>query len=211
MTTTKMERYQGEHSGGQARKAAEAKGDEEVRRFERRAQDLIRSIGGCPWNHDWYCTVGGYLCGDGNHHVAHEEIDQACKQPGYRPRMEFVNTVFDPNSAMRGGSLNACHPPEIDFGAPMHMTHQRFMRTIIRMGMRRVDERGNCKCGAGLPSYEQMGIDSDALSRAAGFDPTAKSRVRLGGGGFGGGGFGGGGFGGGYGGYGGGYGGSFGG
>ncbi|GAB7332928.1 hypothetical protein MBLNU13_g04636t1 [Cladosporium sp. NU13] len=47
-TTTRTEIYKGANAGGEARKQAEAKGEQEIQRFEEKLQKLIRLICPCP-------------------------------------------------------------------------------------------------------------------------------------------------------------------
>lgn len=99
VTTTKAtrtERYHGEHAGGEARKEAEAKGEEQVKIFETKVQRTVRSIGVCPMYMHWYNLKGGYLCGGGHQFICHSYIDKAIKDPRWRPEVTLVKAIDGP-------------------------------------------------------------------------------------------------------------------
>jgi hypothetical protein len=108
-TTTRTETYKGANAGGEARKKAEAKGEQDIQRFEEKVQKLIRRICPCPMGAPWYNGVNGYLCGEGIHYIYHKDIDKAFTQPGWLPAVTWVNTFNDPKTRCSG--LFPCRPP----------------------------------------------------------------------------------------------------
>jgi hypothetical protein len=132
-TTTRTEAYKGANAGGKARKQAEAKGEKEVQRFERKVQKLIKSICPCPMNAAWYNGLEGYICGEGIHYLYHKDIDKAFAQPGWLPRITWVNTFNDPE-ALGSGTWYHVHPPPVAFHEPMHRVHRKFMQDAKKIG-----------------------------------------------------------------------------
>ena len=132
-TTTRTETYKGANAGGKARKQAEAKGEKEVQRFERKVQKLIKSICPCPMNAAWYTGLEGYICGEGIHYLYHKDIDKAFAQPGWLPRVTWVNTFNDPE-ALGSGTWYHVHPPPVAFHEPMHRVHRKFMQDAKKIG-----------------------------------------------------------------------------
>lgn len=105
-TTTRTETYKGSNAGGEARKKAEARGEQEIQRFEEKVQKLIRRICPCPMGAQWYNSPQGYMCAEGIHFLYHEDIDRAFKRPGWIPRVTWVNTTNNPDPQnLRSGLL----------------------------------------------------------------------------------------------------------
>lgn len=178
-TATRTETYKGANAGGEARKQAETRGNGEVQRFEQRVQKLIKSIGTCPSGAPWYNGVDGYLCAEGIHFLYHKDIDKAFKQPGWIPRVTWVNTLIDPE-ATSSGQYHITHPPPTAFDQPMHRVHRLFMSTVRRMGifvLRGIELEGlrkkgcNDECLRGLET--QSVEETDRHLRWQGYDPNA--------------------------------------
>ena len=178
-TTTRTETYKGANAGGEARKQAEAKGEQEVQRFEQKVQELIRRIGPCPLQAPWYNAVDGYLCGGGTHFLYHKDIDKAFKQPGWIPRVTWVNTFGDPE-AQWSGTWITIHPPPVAYHEPMHSVHKDFMRRVHMIGTFVLEEgeggdmrAKGCddECLRGLETVSKK--ESHRRLRQNGFEPTA--------------------------------------
>jgi len=178
-TTTRTETYKGANAGGEARKQAEAKGEEEVQRFEKKVQKLIKRICPCPMNAPWYNGVDEYLCGEGIHYLYHKDIDKAFARPGWLLRVTWVNTFDDPE-ALGSGSWYAVHPPAVAFREPMHRVHKNFMQAARRSGgfVLQGDEGNGMRnsgcddeCLRGLESVSEA--ESHRHLRENGYDPYA--------------------------------------
>jgi hypothetical protein len=177
-TTTRTETYRGANAGGEARKLAEAKGEQEVQRYEEKVQKLIRRVGTCPSQKSWYNSVEGYICGEGIHFLYHQDIDKAFKEPGWIPRVTWVNTLDDPE-AQGSGTWHLKHPPPVVFHESMHRQHREFMRVVRNMGFAllgsQADDlrRKGCDdaCLRGLESVSKKEGERDLRQR--GYDPDA--------------------------------------
>lgn len=180
-TTTRTEFYKGANAGGKARKQAEAKGEKEVQRFEQKVRKLIRSICPCPMNAPWYNGMDGYICGEGIHFLYHKDIDRAFAQPGWMPRVTWVNTLNDPE-ARGSGTFRFVHPPPIAFHEPMHRIHRNFMQAVRRDGSFEIQasgSEGDGLQGSGCDDECMRGIDTVSKAeshrhlRENGFNPHA--------------------------------------
>jgi len=173
-TTTRTETYKGANAGGEARKQAEVKGEQEVQRFEERVQKLIRRVGPCPCNARWYNSEKGYMCGGGTHMLYHKDIDMASRQPGWIPQATLVNTLGDPD-VYATGTLHFAHPPQVAFHERMHSVHRAFMRLSRDMGFLLLEdlERLGCndQCLGGLEAVSKEECEWDLRQR--GFFPNA--------------------------------------
>jgi hypothetical protein len=177
-TTTRTETYKGANAGGEARKQAEAKGEQEVQRFEEKVQKLIRRIGTCPLQERWYNSVDGYICGAGTHFLYHEDIDKAFKQPGWIPCVTWVNTLDDPE-ARGSGTWHRQHPPPVAFHEDMHRQHRHFMRVARALGLSVLGGQADdlrqqgCddECFRGLGGVSKK--EGERRLRQQGFDPNA--------------------------------------
>ena len=80
--------------GGKARQAASAKGESELRRFDRSVEERLRMASGssCRRGFKYYRVRDGYLCGGGNHYVSHDDVD-AMVTFGMPPFVESVNSL----------------------------------------------------------------------------------------------------------------------
>lgn len=177
-TTTKVESYIGADAGGQARKAAEAKGDKELKVFEEKVQTLFRSVKVCPMNWPWYNMEDGYLYAEGIHFLHHKDIDMAFKLPGWRPEVMLVNTWHDPSSQV-SGTYHPLHPPPIDYFQPMHRAHKLFIQQAKTIGVynttrgKGMDSSG-CVAAACLDGIEECtNEETDRRLRAEGYTPGA--------------------------------------
>ncbi|KAK5114050.1 hypothetical protein LTR85_010356 [Meristemomyces frigidus] len=144
------ERYDGERSGGKARKAAESKGLDELQQYEAKVETLLWDEDLCPAGFDWFNMHGGYLCGAGNHWISHDEIDRSLTATDVHesPHIESVNCVDDD-----GYCTAAVHPPHVAHHLPMHDAHRRYMDKLQTCGQaarvgRREEEhpRHPCRC-----------------------------------------------------------------
>jgi hypothetical protein len=178
-TTTRTESYKGANAGGEARKQAEAKGEQEIQRFEGKVQKLIRRICPCPRNAPWYNSVHGYLCGEGIHYLYHKDINMAFRRPGWLPAVTWVNTFSDPE-ARYSGTFRCIHPPPVAFHEPMHRVHRNFMQAVRRSGLFETQaseendfkESGcNEECVRGIDVVSKA--ESDRHCRENGFNPYA--------------------------------------
>ena len=176
--TTRTEIYKGANAGGEARKQAEAKGDQETQRFEEKVQKLIRRICPCPRGVRWYNSPEGYMCAEGIHFLYHKNIDTAFERPGWIPRVTWVNTTNNPE-AQACGQVFLFHPPQAAFDQPMHRVHASFARLMKQEGAvfrgenRDGRKRQGCtdECLDGLGSMEEG--DAVRFLRRSGFDPNA--------------------------------------
>lgn len=180
-TTTRTESHKGANAGGKARKQAEAKGEKEVQRFEQKVRKLIRSICPCPMNAPWYNGMDGYICGEGIHFLYHKDIDRAFAQPGWMPRVTWVNTINDPE-ARGSGTFRFVHPPPVAFHEPMHRIHRNFMQAVRRDGNFEIQasgSEGDGLQGSGCDDECMRGIDTVSKAeshrhlRENGFNPYA--------------------------------------
>jgi len=177
-TTTRTETYKGANAGGEARKKAEAKGEQETQRFEEKVQKLIRRICPCPAGAPWYNSPRGYMCAEGIHFLYHEDIDRAFKRPGWLPQVTWVNTTNNPD-AHTSGQVFLFHPPQVAFDQPMHRVHANFARRMKREGfVFRGKERDTTRiqgctdeCLHGLEGTDEKEVDR--YLRQSGFDPNA--------------------------------------
>lgn len=177
-TTTRTETYKGANAGGEARKKAEAKGEQEIQRFEEKVQKLISRICPCPMGAQWYNSPEGYMCAEGIHFLYHKDIDRAFKRPGWMPQVTWVNTTNNPD-VHTSGQMFLFHPPQVAFDQPMHRVHAAFARyvrqqeCIFRGAERDRAKRQGCtgECFGGLKGMEEGKFDQ--YLRRSGFDPNA--------------------------------------
>lgn len=111
-TTTEM--------GGQARQAAAAKGEAELKRFD---QTVVEKLAAhcpltCPLRYKFYFGGIGYLCGDGLHLILHEDVD-AMMLRGVPPVHQEVDRP--------GDTVAVCPPPD-GWHEPMHWPPQQRMQ-----------------------------------------------------------------------------------
>lgn len=184
--TTKVEKYPGANAGGKAREAAEAKGEKELQRFEKKVQTLIRTMGVCPMQIRWYNTHEGYLCGAGTHFIDHRDIDMAFERPGRLPQVTIVNRFDDPESRMSGLS-RPVHPPPVDYFQDMHQVHRMFILQSRMMGAGATTSQQTGKgvsgchaagCLNGMKNQGMAEMDRDLRSR--GFIPEASRHTWFG-------------------------------
>lgn len=104
--------------GGQARQSAAAKGDAELRRFDKTVQEMLMSASSsaCPFGFKYYRGPDGYLCGGGSHYVSHGDVD-AMVMFGRPPFIEVVNDLAI--------GCRPIAPPADGWHEPMHWTPAR--------------------------------------------------------------------------------------
>ncbi|KAK4541546.1 hypothetical protein LTR36_007843 [Oleoguttula mirabilis] len=157
--------YPGSNKGGEARKAAEARG--QLTQHEDRVQTMIASMAICPSKYKWYPVDGDYLCACGNHAIEQAEIDKWCEAPSHRPAVKSVNTFHVPNARFycNGNQrLALLHPPAVDFWQPMHRVHARFVQQSAARGY--IPITSSCECFRrimGTHSCAQLTGVSDAV------------------------------------------------
>ena len=177
-TTTRTETYKGANAGGEARRQAEAQGEQEIQRFEEKVQKLIRRICPCPSGAQWYNSPEGYMCAEGIHFLYHKDIDTAFRRPGWIPRVTWVNTTNNPD-VQACGQVFLFHPPQVAFDQPMHRVHASFARLMKQKGAvfrgkeRDRTRRQGCtdECLDGLEGMDEGKVDR--FLRRSGFDPYA--------------------------------------
>lgn len=177
--TTKVEKYSGANAGGKARQEAEAKGEKELQRFEKKVQTLIRTMGVCPMQIRWYNTHEGYLCGAGTHFIDHKDIDMAFERPGWFPQVTIVNSFDDPESRVSGLS-RPVHPPPVDYFQDMHQVHRNFILQSRMMGAGATTSQqtgkgvSGCEAAGCLNGMKKQGMaETDRDLRSRGFIPEA--------------------------------------
>ncbi|KAK3643058.1 hypothetical protein LTR56_010432 [Elasticomyces elasticus] len=158
-TQTQTLQYEGSTTGGQSHQVAASQG--QTQQFETKVQTMIASLGACPSNYQWYHTDDGYLCAGGNHEIHYMEIDKWQRNSRYRPKVQLVNTLDDPNSPFDpffGGPTQGLmvHPPNVDLWQPMHALHHRFMVELRRRGF--MTSYGGVRC----PCADELGIPKNS-------------------------------------------------
>jgi len=142
-TTTTTTETMNASLGGQARQAAAAQGEAELKRFDQNVQTLLMSASrsACPRGFRYYRGSDGYLCGGGSHFILHEEVDAlvAGRRP-WGPAIEWVNIcVPDPFTGMwlEDPGCKVVAPPEDGWHEPMHWDPmQRISRVMSPMPCR---------------------------------------------------------------------------
>lgn len=151
-TTTRSVQYEGADAGGEAHKAAERKGPDEVRRFEDSVMQMLQNLGVCPMGFKWYNAKQGYVCAGGNHAVAHGEVDKWAKNQRHVPEILDVNTFWDDTFGFGGygKTVSNFHPPPVDPWQPMHAVHADFVRRCVANYYGPCAEEARCTCFAAM-------------------------------------------------------------